>query len=45
MVIPNVKPWITDVDIEAQLQDDFTHEVAHACTPEPQRMDPNGALR
>jgi hypothetical protein len=44
LMTPNVKPCITDVDIEAQLQDDFTHEVARRCAPEPQRMDPNGAL-
>ncbi|KAF8489435.1 hypothetical protein F5888DRAFT_1892902 [Russula emetica] len=32
MVTPNVKPWITNDDIEAQLKDDFFT----------QRMDPNG---
>jgi hypothetical protein len=41
MAIPNMKPWIADDDIEAQLQDDFTHEAAHTCA----RMDPSGVLR
>jgi hypothetical protein len=40
-----LKPWITNDDIEAQLQDDFTHEAARTCAPEHQRMDPNGVLR
>jgi hypothetical protein len=40
-----VKLWITDDDIEAQLQDDFTHGATRACAPEPQRMDPKGVLR
>lgn len=40
MAIPNLKPCIADDDIEAQLQDDFTHDAA-TC----QRMDPNGVLR
>jgi hypothetical protein len=40
MVTPNLKPSITDDDIEAQLQDDFTHEATRR-----QRMDPNGVLR
>ena len=39
MVPPNLKPSITDDDIEAQLQDDFTHEATR------QRMVPNGVLR
>jgi len=45
MVSPNVKPWVTDNDIEAQLQGDFTRETARVCAPEHQRMDPDGELR
>jgi hypothetical protein len=46
MVTPNVKPCITNDDIEAQLEDNFTHEPARGCAPEPQRVDPNnGVLR
>ena len=40
MVTPNLKPSITDDDIEAQLQDDLTHEATRR-----QRMVPNGVLR
>lgn len=39
MVTPNVTPLITDGDIEAQREDDFTHEATRL------RMDPTGALR
>jgi hypothetical protein len=39
MVTPNLKPWFTDDDIEAQLQDDFTHEATR------RRMGPDGVLR
>ena len=42
---PNVKPWVTDDDIEAQLQGDFTHETARVCASEHQPMDPDGELR
>ena len=45
MVTPNIKPWVTDDDIEAQLQDDFTNKAERTCVPEPQRIDPNGELR
>jgi hypothetical protein len=39
MATPNFRPWVADGDIEAQLQDQFTHGAPPACTPERQRMD------
>lgn len=34
METPNPKPWVADVDVEAQLWDDLTHEVPRASVPE-----------
>ena len=44
MVTPNVKPWTTDDDIEAQLQDDFTHEAARARVAGKSYGDPSTEL-
>jgi hypothetical protein len=43
MVTPNVRPWVTGEDIEAQLQDEFTHGDPRACA-EPQGVDSNDSV-
>ena len=39
METPKFGPWVSDEDIEAQLQDEFTRGAQLACAPEPQCMD------
>ena len=36
----NFEPWVPDEDIEAQLQDEVTHDVPRVCPPELQCMNP-----
>jgi hypothetical protein len=43
MVTPNVRPWVTGDDIEAQLQDEFTNRPPRAFS-EPQRIDSNDSM-
>ena len=42
METPKLGPWVSDEDIEAQLQDEFTRGAPLACALEPQYVDSIG---
>ena len=42
METPKFGPWVSDEDIEAQLQDEFTRGAPLACALEPQYVDSIG---